>query len=57
MLHSDILPEHDCGGELIELPSGAAFSHTATLTPLDEFLALKSGACPINLLFPSTCRF
>lgn len=20
MLHSDILPEHDCGGELIELP-------------------------------------
>lgn len=20
MLHSEILPEHDCGGELIELP-------------------------------------
>jgi hypothetical protein len=20
MLHSDILPEHDCGGELIEVP-------------------------------------
>lgn len=29
MLHSDILPEHDCGGELIELPEDEPNVHFA----------------------------
>ena len=29
MLHSDILPEHDCGGQLIELPEDELNVHFA----------------------------
>jgi hypothetical protein len=44
VLHSEILPEHDCGGELIELPEDEPMYGTVSRTYQRSMLAGSIGS-------------